>query len=278
MKISRPLSFYFFLAYLFSWIVFILLALNHHGLIHLFTDNAANARVADIWHAFGGLGPALSALITLKVFFTKKNFQDFLKSYSPKRITPTGWILAFSPLLYLAFAIVISGIFNKQWFSISHFFQENNLLTPFNLFAWLLPSFSYGIFEEAGWRGFAIPVLQTKYSALVASTILTMFWVGWHVPSFFYRYQLSGPMLLGLILGIYAGSLYLTHLFNFTKGSLLVVTIWHITWDIVSMIGKEGMIAAIMSSIIMLLAVVVLVKYKGRNLSPFTKTVLHGPR
>jgi membrane protease YdiL (CAAX protease family) len=254
-----------------------LLALNHHGIIHLFPDNAANARVADTWHAFGALGPALSAMITLKIFYTKKASRDFLRSYSPKGITLTGWILAFSPLFYLAIAIVIAGIFNNQWFSISGFFHENNLLTPFNLLAWLLPSFTYGIFEEAGWRGYAIPVLQTKYSAFVASSILTFFWVGWHVPSFFYRYQLSSPMLIGLILGIYAGSLYLTHLFNFTKGSLLVVTIWHITWDIVSMIGKEGLIAAAMSSLIMLLAVFVLLKYKGRNLSPFPKTRLYGP-
>jgi hypothetical protein len=51
-------------------------------------------------------------------------------------------------------------------------------------------------------------------------------------------------MLVGFVIGIYASSLYLTHIFNFTKGSLLVVTIWHITWDIVSMIGKEGLLAA----------------------------------
>ncbi|MGE5106946.1 MAG: hypothetical protein ACM3H8_05350, partial [Sphingobacteriales bacterium] len=70
---------------------------------------------------------------------------------------------------------------------------------------------------------------------------------------------------------------YLTYIFNFTKGSLLVVSIWHITWDIVSMIGKEGMIAAIMSTLIMALAVFVVLKYKGKNLSPFTKTSLQNP-
>jgi hypothetical protein len=79
-------------------------------------------------------------------------------------------------------------------------------------------------------------------------------------------------MLTGLVIGIYAGSLYLTSVFNCTKGSLLVVSIWHVTWDIVSMIGKEGMIAAIMSAIIMMLAVFVLLRYKGKNLAPFTRT------
>lgn len=82
-------------------------------------------------------------------------------------------------------------------------------------------------------------------------------------------------MLVGFVIGIYAGALYLTHIFNFTKGSLLVVTIWHITWDIVSMIGKEGLLAAVMSTIIMLLVAFVLVKYKGKNLAPYTRISMH---
>ena len=275
MNIIKPLTFYFFLAYLFSWIVFILLALNHHGVIYLFTDDSAHVRVGDVWHAIGAIGPALSAIISFKIFYTKNHFRKFLKSYTTKGVTAAGWILAFSPLLYLVMAIAISSIMKGQAFSIAGFFHENNLLTLFNLLAWLLPSFTYGIFEEAGWRGFALPVLQTKYSAFAASTILTVFWVGWHVPSLFYRYQLNVPMLIGFVIGIYAGSLYLTHIFNFTKGSLLVVTIWHITWDIVSMIGKEGLIAAVMSTIIMMLAAFVLVKYKGKNLAPYARTFIH---
>lgn len=273
-KISKPLIVYFSLAYLFSWVVFILLGLNHHGIIFLFSDDASHARIADVWHALGASGPALSAVITLKIFFNKNYFNNFLKSYSPGRITITGWMLAFSPLLYLALAIVITRLADGYWFSISDFFRRNNLLSPFNFFAWMLPSLTYGLFEEAGWRGFALPLLQTKYSAFVATTILTAFWVVWHIPSFFYRYQMNAPILIGFVLGIYAGALYLTYIFNFTKGNLLVVSIWHITWDFVSMVGKEGMIAAIMSSFIIILACFVVLRYGTKNLSPFIKTTL----
>lgn len=270
--VRKPLIVYFSLAYLISWSVFILLALNHHGIIHLFTDDKEHARTQDLWHALGAAGPLLSAIITIKIFYKKARFRTFLKAYSLKKISSVGWMLAFSPVLYLAIAIVFDAVANGRWFSIANFFRSNDLLKPFNLFAWLLPSLAYGFCEEAGWRGFALPTLQTKYNAFVASSILTIFWIGWHVPSFFYRYQMNVPMLIGFAIGIYAGALYLTHLFNFSNGSLLVVSIWHVTWDVVSMIGKEGMIAAIMSTLVMLLALFVGVRFKGKNLSPSGKT------
>ena len=38
------------LSYFFSWIVFILLAMNRHGVIFLFPDDASHARLADFFH------------------------------------------------------------------------------------------------------------------------------------------------------------------------------------------------------------------------------------
>jgi membrane protease YdiL (CAAX protease family) len=272
---QKSLIVYFILAYFFSWIAFVLLALNHHNIIFLFPDDAAHARTQDIWHAFGGLGPALGAILTLKIFFDKNYFKGYLQSYSSKKLTFSGWVISLSPFLIFLFAIIVNRIIKNEWFNVSDFFRENYLLAPVNFLAWFLPLVTYGFGEEAGWRGFALPCLQNKYSAFTATSILSVFWIGWHIPSFFYRYDLSGGMLIGFIIGVFAGAIWLTFIFNYTKGSLLAVSIWHFTWNTVSMIGKTGMIAAIMSTLIMVLAVFVVWKYKGTNLSPYNKAILH---
>ena len=39
-------------------------------------------------------------------------------------------------------------------------------------FAWALPFIPYAIFEEIGWRGFALPKLQKTFTPLKASIII----------------------------------------------------------------------------------------------------------
>ena len=46
----------------------------------------------------------------------------------------------------------------------------------------LLPN---GLSEELGWRGFALPRLQSRLSPLAASLVLWVFWAVWHAPAYF---------------------------------------------------------------------------------------------
>jgi membrane protease YdiL (CAAX protease family) len=271
---SKSLIVYLILAYFFSWIIFILLALNHHKIIFLFPDDAAHARTADVWHAFGALGPFLGAVITLNLFSDKIYWKQFREGYAIRKITLRGWIVSLSPILFFVFAIIVNGIITQHWIGIQELLDSNNIFTLLSFVAWFLPSLFYGFFEEAGWRGFALPVLQTKYSAIKATAILTAFWIGWHVPSFFYRYNMNVPALIGFAFGIFAGAIILTFIFNYTKGSILAVSIWHLTYDMVSMICKEGMIPAIVSTLIIIFAIGIVLKYKGKNLSPFERISL----
>ena len=276
MQIEKRLLVFFALAYLFSWIVFVPLALNNQGFIFLFSQDAAHARTLDVWHALGGFGPFIGAVLTLLFFHEKDGFKRFLDSYALNKLTFAGWLLAFSPVLLLGIGMLVSKIVNGEWLSITGFLRNNELLSFSNFAMWFFPLLTDGFGEEGGWRGYALPRLQSKYKALTATLILTLFWFGWHIPSFFYRYQLSGGMLLGFILGLFAGSILLTFIFNYTKGSLLAVSLWHFTFNLVSMIGNEAVLAATMSTIIMIVAVFLAIKYGTRDLSPVQRTSIAG--
>jgi membrane protease YdiL (CAAX protease family) len=272
MKRLKPIAIYVGLAYFFSWLIFIPLALNHARLAFLFPDDAAHARQQDLWHVPGGLGPALAALITLLLFYKKETRQWFLNGYSLKKLRAKSWVLSFSPLLIFAISLVVSRIVQQQWFDIPGFFRSNHLNHPANLLLWLLPIIYYGFGEEAGWRGYALPALQSRYPAFKSTVILSLIWICWHIPSFFYRYNLKGMAYLGFVLGIFAGAVWLTFLFNYTKGSILAVSLWHLTFNAVSMMGKDDVVlSATMSVMVMLLAVFVLLKYRLEDLAPAEK-------
>lgn len=275
MKRSKPVVAFVLLAYFISWLAFILLALNHRHFIFLFPDDAAHARQQDVWHSFGALGPILAALLTLRLFHNKEIRRQFRRSYSVNKLSLKGWLLSFSPLLIFAVSLVVNRFVKHEWFDIAGFFQNNALTHPVNLLAWLLPILFYGFGEEGGWRGYALPALQARYSAFKSTAILSVIWIGWHIPSFFYRYELKGMAYIGFVLGIVAGAIWLTFLYNYTKGSTLAVSLWHLTFNFVSMMGKnELVLSAVISVLVMLLAALVLIKYKPANLSSYEKTSL----
>ena len=82
--------------------------------------------------------------------------------------------------------------------------------------------------EEPGWRGFALPGLQSTLSPLVSTLILGMLVTGWHVPLLFLEEGLLRPFIIvGFLLGTVAVTFWYTWLFNHTGGSVLMTIVSH---------------------------------------------------
>src|SRR5438445_2711886 len=82
--------------------------------------------------------------------------------------------------------------------------------------------------EEIAWRGFAIPRLQARHRALTASLFLGVFEGLFHLP-YFFRAS-SDQAAAGLpvfMIGSVAGAVIFTWLFNNTRGSVLLVMLFH---------------------------------------------------
>jgi len=100
---------------------------------------------------------------------------------------------------------------------------------------WLANVVFYGFGEEVGWRGFALPRLQSHKSALGASVMLAFGWAGWHPPLFFFSPGLSSLGVAGVagwVASLVVGSILLTWLFNSSGGSVGAVALLHASLDI----------------------------------------------
>ena len=82
--------------------------------------------------------------------------------------------------------------------------------------------------EELGWRGFALPRLQARRSALAASLIVGSVWGAYHFPLFLLGTPIR-PLALFLPFAISCAimSIFYTWMYNGTGGSLLIVVLLH---------------------------------------------------
>ena len=143
-----------------------------------------------------------------------------------------GWALLalvlFPGLILLSTAI--SSLLGRQPISDLHF-PESGLA----LIGLVAVRFFYQFFffnatgEEIGWRGFALPRLQSRISPLIASLLIALFWINWHL----FLWQAEGSpfsswdyWIVQYVLHITA-SVIIGWFYNRSKGSILVAGIAH---------------------------------------------------
>jgi membrane protease YdiL (CAAX protease family) len=132
------------------------------------------------------------------------------------------------------------------------------------MFLWIA---TFGLGEEAGWRGFALPRLQQGRSALSATLILWVLWALWHTPLFFYMYPLG--ILPGFLIGLLSGAITFTWIYNSTDGSVLMTILWHglFNYGTACSVCKTGPSAAILSALVMILSVLIVMIAKPATLA-----------
>jgi uncharacterized protein len=82
-----------------------------------------------------------------------------------------------------------------------------------------------GLGEEPGWRGYALPELMRRRSALRAALILGAFWALWHLPLF--GTEFSWNLLPAFVMSVFAGSVIAAWLFNSSGQSVFITMLMH---------------------------------------------------
>lgn len=265
---SLPL--YFFLAYFFSWIVYVPLALSAQGWI--------DVHIPESIHYLGAFGPLVAAFIMTALTDGFLGLRALISRLFQWRIDARYYAFAIlGPLAFFAIAVIFNRLSTGTWPELSLLGRADYLpyLTPVGgLLLWV---FTYGLGEETGWRGYALPHLQRRFTAATSTLILAVLWACWHIPAFFYRDTYIAMGILGFpvfLISITFATMVFTWLYNSTGGSLLAVILFHafFNWLSVSQAGGPSA-GTIMSVPVILWAMFVVRRYGPENAAPVPRQI-----
>lgn len=254
---KHPVAWFYFLAFSISWLGWIPIAIGSHGIAPF--DNP----YFQFLLIFPVVSPVLAAVIVTQVAHGKTGIRDLLRALIQWRVSLVWYIVAvFGPVVLLLLGQVITKLLG---FSVIRAELQGDLF-PIVISTFLMSLLS-NPWEEVGWRGFALPQLQKRYTALIATLIVGILWGLWHLPLFFWA---GNPMseypFLPWFIGTVAGSFIYTWLYNSTKGSLLLITLFHIARNTFGVV-VTGVSITVLAMLYALIAVVLVVMLGGTNLS-----------
>ena len=205
-----PVIAFYVLAFAISWIGWLPQALYARGMFPF--DN-------PLLSLLGAGGPTLAAVIVLMASGQRDKIGRLFGALFQFKASPIWYLFAFGfwfavggiALLFLGMPVSALGSF--AWVSLPGIF--------------LMMVFS-NVWEEIGWRGFALPRLQEKYGDLVIVVLMGLLWNLWHLPLLL---NPDSPMAdlpwYGEIVFSLALTVIYIWLYLHTKRSLFFVTVFH---------------------------------------------------
>jgi membrane protease YdiL (CAAX protease family) len=228
----HPLLSFFSLAFVLSWLAVLPLVLARLGLVSLPPDMPV-----EPFQLLGALaGPTLSAYLVTAALSGWLGVRQLLARYVQWRVGFHWYLLVFfGPVILLTLgAIPFLGTA-----ILSAFAQNLPLLLSFYLPVLLVGVILGPLWEEPGWRGFALPRLQVRFGPLAGTLILGVLWGVWHLPGYFGGWlgSLTPSSFTASMLGITAFAVMLTWVYNNTRGSLLIMILLHSAFNAASAFG-----------------------------------------
>jgi membrane protease YdiL (CAAX protease family) len=182
-------------------------------------------------------GPFIAALIVIPLAQGWAGLRELGSRMIRWRVRWYWYVVAIG--LPLAVVMLTAGLNVALGASAPSLAQFGSVTTVLMVFAVRLVNPADGALgEEPGWRGFALPGLQSTLSPLVSTLILGVLVSGWHVPILFLEEGGLQPSYLGgFLLGTVGVTFWYSWLFNHTGGSVLITLIAHATQGTITIGG-----------------------------------------
>ena len=232
----HPLVAFFVLAYLLSWLVWSPWVLGEDGAGWLPT-RVAPSLLGYLNAAAIFVGPAVAGIVMTAVTEGGPGVRALLGRVVRGRVNVGWWAVALVgvPLLAVLGATVYSGLLPD----VAALGGPSFLLSYVPSFL-LIAVLGGPLFEEIGWRGFALPRMQRIMHPAVASVVLGLLWCFWHAPQFLspsWAASSGGGGPVGILLyavTVVSFSIIITWIFNHTRASVLIAVLVHTSIDAVS--------------------------------------------
>lgn len=213
---QNPLTIFFVFAYLFGWISFLPLVLTNIGL------GVIRADLPIEFIIVGAFSPTVAALCTQ--WLLERNFRICRFSTSWQKLL-FGSVIGLAAVV-VAF-VILPGLALVQ--APPRALHWSALWTP-AAYAVNWSTFLGGpINEEPGWRGFALPRLQSRFGPVLGSVLLGGLWAGWHLPLFLIHF-VNIPAWAFVIVVIDL-SILLTWATNLSSFNILVPMMMHAAFN-----------------------------------------------
>lgn len=172
--------------------------------------------------SFTQLAPAFAVAALALLLKDKTIIKDIRNHFRMDR-TAVKWLM---PAIAVPALCIIVSSFIMTYYEVGFVAWEGDALFYLLNFVAILIGCAA---EEIGWRGFLLPNMQKKYTPFTSSILVGIFWGVWHL-------NFTGG-LLGFVLytvTIIEMSILMTWLYNKTDGNLVLMTIWHFTFNVTS--------------------------------------------
>jgi CAAX protease family protein len=168
------------------------------------------------WFTFG---PMVAGFTMAAVTGGLKQVKSLVAATFRWKVNPIWYVAAIGlPFAMQYFSVLLNPLFGSAapaWGNIPPVMEIIPMVA-------ILLVFSGPVGEEIGWRGFALPRLLEKYSALAASLILGSVWAIWHLPLIL----VDDFTAHGAFMPVIAAILF-TWISQNAKGSVLLAILMH---------------------------------------------------
>jgi CAAX protease family protein len=209
----HPLICFYVLTYAITWSLWAPLV--------IFRDSIPGP-VGFILNLLGGLVPSTLGLVFIGILSGRPGVRRVLRRLVHGRIGLRWYLAALALAMLVPLAVGVSILMGGATPVV-----DNTIFGVLFLFAFhIFPGTAMG--EELGWRGFVLPRMQARHSALKASLVIGILWGCWHLPVWLTGRESNPISLFGpFVVAVIASSVVYTWLYNNTGGSLLIVVLYH---------------------------------------------------